>query len=182
MRYPNTQITLKNDKALTLRSPEAADAEAMLEYLKMTAAETHFLLRYPEEVTFTLDEERKILTDYAEAGDRMMLNALDGDRIIGNAAVTSVGTREKQKHRAGLAIAILEEYWGLGLGTILLKEIEGKAREMGFTQLELGVFSDNGRAQRLYEKAGFIAWGTLPDAFRLKDGTFRDEIQMVKKL
>ena len=52
--------------------------------------------------------------------------------------------------------------------------------QLRFEQLELGVFSDNARAIHLYESCGFHAWGTQPRAFKLKDGTYRDEIMMVR--
>ena len=52
------------------------------------------------------------------------------------------------------------------------------APAMGYTQMELGVYSDNERAIRLYETLGFERWGVLRCAFRLPDGTYRDEIQM----
>ena len=57
-----------------------------------------------------------------------------------------------------------------------------QAKENGFEQVELGVFEDNPRAQHLYEKHGFQEQGRMLRAFRLKDGTYRDEIQMVKFL
>ena len=58
----------------------------------------------------------------------------------------------------------------------------GQTRANGFEQLELGVYSDNSRAIHLYEKFGFERYGIQPRAFKLKDGTFRDEIIMVKML
>ena len=42
--------------------------------------------------------------------------------------------------------------------------------------------SDNARAIHLYEKVGFERYGIQPRAFKLKDGTYRDEIIMVKML
>ena len=57
-----------------------------------------------------------------------------------------------------------------------------QARANGFEQLELGVYSDNSRAIHLYEKFGFERYGIQPRAFKLKDGTYRDEIIMVKML
>ena len=45
------------------------------------------------------------------------------------------------------------------------------ARQMGYAQLELGVFADNLRAAALYESLGFQEWGRMRNAFRLKDGT-----------
>ena len=53
---------------------------------------------------------------------------------------------------------------------------------MGYEQVELGVFSDNKRAQALYKKHGFEVWGYSKNAYKLKDGTYRDEIIMGRML
>ena len=53
------------------------------------------------------------------------------------------------------------------------------AKKAGFEQIELGVFADNERARHLYEKMGFKQVGVQPRAFKLKDGTYRDEVQMI---
>ena len=60
-------------------------------------------------------------------------------------------------------------------------ELIALGADMGLHQLELQVFRDNVRAISLYRKMGFEIVGVLPDAFRLKDGTYRDEYTMVKK-
>lgn len=57
-----------------------------------------------------------------------------------------------------------------------------QAKANGFEQLELGVFEDNTEAIHIYEKFGFQKYGVQPRAFKLKDGTYRDEIIMVKML
>ena len=44
------------------------------------------------------------------------------------------------------------------------------------------MFADNERAIYLYRKLGFTEMGCIPKAFLLKDGTYRDEVQMVKFL
>ena len=41
-----------NGKELLLRNANADDAEMLLEYLKKTGAETKFLIKEPEEITF----------------------------------------------------------------------------------------------------------------------------------
>ena len=53
-----------------------------------------------------------------------------------------------------------------------------KAKTNGFEQVELGVYSDNDRARHMYKKMGFKEYGMNPRAFKLKDGTYRDEIIM----
>jgi RimJ/RimL family protein N-acetyltransferase len=48
--------------------------------------------------------------------------------------------------------------------------------------VDLGVFSDNVKARRLYERLGFEQVGLVRDAFRLTDGTSLDDVLMVKRL
>ena len=45
---------------------------------------------------------------------------------------------------------------------------------------KLGVYSDYDRARHMYKKMGFKEYGMNPRAFKLKDGTYRDEIIMAK--
>ena len=71
--------------------------------------------------------------------------------------------------------SIVQSHWGCGLGRFLMQLAVEQAHALGFEQLELGVYSDNPRAIHLYD-------GVLPHAFKLKDGTYRDEILMVKTL
>lgn len=52
------------------------------------------------------------------------------------------------------------------------------AKRLGYEQIELGVFADNDKARNLYRKYEFEEWGCVKNAFRLKDGTYRDEITM----
>lgn len=48
--------------------------------------------------------------------------------------------------------------------------------------MEPDVVSRNERAIALYEKMGFVRTGIKPDAMKHKDGTYDDDIMMVKKL
>ena len=54
--------------------------------------------------------------------------------------------------------------------------------KMRIIEVKQSVFADNDRAIHLYEKYGFKKYGIQPNAFKLKDGTYRDEIIMVNML
>ena len=69
-----------------------------------------------------------------------------------------------------------------GLNPFLMERGIDFAKKAGFEQLELGVFADNDRALCLYKKMGFEEIGRIPRAFRLPDGSYIDEITMVKML
>ena len=96
------RIQLRTGKTLTLRQVRPEDARAMLNYLERTSAETHFMVRLPEEVTFSLEEEQTLLADCLSSDRRIMLAAFDGDCIVGNVAIAPVGERYKARHRANL--------------------------------------------------------------------------------
>lgn len=175
-------ITLKNGEVCELRSPEVSDAERMLEYLKKTAEETNFLLRYPEEVTMTIDEERNFLNSIRENPRGIMICAFIGNKLVGTTNLSAMGERFKISHRASFGIAVLKEAWDLGIGKALITEILKFAENKGFELVELEVASTNYNAINLYKKLGFKIYGTRENGFKFKDGTYCDEHLMLKKI
>ena len=182
MNFMEKKIELKDGTECTLRSPNENDFEKMIEYLIMTSGETYFMLRYPEEVNITLDQEKEFLKSSINSDKDIMIAAFINDELAGNVGISCAGNFAKLKHRAELGISIKEKFWNKGIGSILIKEIIEQAKIMGYEQIELGVFSDNEKAMALYKKHGFEVWGNIKNAYKLKDGTYRDEIIMGKKL
>ena len=88
----------------------------------------------------------------------------------------------KTRHRGQVAIALLKDYWGLGIGTAMFEEMIDKARQEKLEQLELEVIEGNQRAIGLYHKMGFVCTGEKPNAIRLEDGSSLKELMMVKVL
>ena len=72
------------------------------------------------------------------------------------------------------------EYWGKGLGTEATRLISDYAlNELGMNEVELGVITDNIKASKAYERAGFKQIQFNPKSIN-HDGIFYDEIVMVK--
>ncbi|MDD3224969.1 MAG: GNAT family N-acetyltransferase [Clostridium sp.] len=180
MKFREKEITLKDGTACILRSPNEHDAEKMIEYLKMTSEETYFMTRYSEEVNLSIDKEIEILKDTLNSSKNIMIAAFINNKLAGNTGINCIKNSIKLKHRATFGISIKEKYWNNGIGNELIREIIVQAKQMGYEQIELGVFSDNEKAKALYKKYGFEVWGTTKNAFKLKDGTYRDEIMMGK--
>lgn len=181
-------IILRDGRRAVLRTPRAADADAMIDYMKTVSGETPFLLRTPEDnAGMTVEKEIDYLEGSAKFPDGAMITAFDGDIAAGNCQLV-FSSKFKIRHRASVAIAIRRSYWGLGIGTAMFKKMEALARRRGEEtgtsgmQLELEYIGGNDRARALYEKLGFVTFGVRPDAYRFQDGTSRDEYFMYKQL
>lgn len=174
---------LKDGRKALLRSPKEEDVDGTLEYLRISAGETNFILRYPEECAKYTPESEKALFERKNASpnEAMIMCIVDG-RVVGNCEI-SFRTNLKTKHRASVAIALISEFWNQGIGTKMFEEMIRLAEERGdILQMELDFVEGNSRARALYEKVGFRITGVKPDALRLKDGTLLNEYMMVRKM
>ena len=181
MVFKDMEIILKDGRNAVLRSPCEDDAEEMLRFITKASGETEFLLKYPEEFSdFTLEQEKAFIRgDYDNPNGIACL--VDG-KIAGNCQI-SFRTGMKDCHRASVAIALLQDYWNLGIGTRMFEELFRIARERdGIRQIELDFIEGNSRARGLYEKMGFRITGVKPDAIRMRDGTYVNEYMMIKRL
>lgn len=136
MIYKTRSITLKDGRSAILRAPRESDAEEMLEYLRTASGETDFLASYPEELKFTAEGERAYLENNLDSPNTMMLVCEVDGKIAGNSQIVFMSSL-KTCHRAAVMIGLLREYWGLGIGSALFREMEREAREHGTAQLEL---------------------------------------------
>ncbi|MCI8326983.1 MAG: GNAT family N-acetyltransferase [Lachnospiraceae bacterium] len=178
MIFTEKEILLRDGTKCILRSPNEHDAEQMLSYFLTVSEESYFMINYPEEILFTEEEEKELLIKKAESATDIMIAAVINNKIIGNSSLYCYCDKKKMRHRSCIGVAIEKEYQGKGLGDLLVRETILMAKQIGFSQIELGVFSDNEKALNLYKKYGFERWGCTRQAFLLKDGTFRDEIVM----
>ncbi|NCB33187.1 MAG: GNAT family N-acetyltransferase [Erysipelotrichia bacterium] len=177
-KYPEHEILLKNGMRCILRNLMPDDAEEMNLLMKQIYSETDYLMRYPEETEQDSRNTRTFLRKNNADPRSINIGAFVNDRLIGVTQITGVGDHIKTRHRSTLAIAILNQYSHIGLGRALVQEDIRMAREFGYEQIELGVYAENAAAGHLYESCGFVQWGITPNAFKLKDGTCRDEVEM----
>ena len=176
------EFTVKDGRPAVLRNPREEDIPEILEYLKVSSGETKFLIRYPEEIRYTYEDEKELLNRVNRSENQVMLVCLVDNKIAGMCQI-SFETSIKTRHRASVAIALLKEFWGQGIGTRIFEELISIAESNPeVLQMELDFIEGNDRAMRLYEKMGFRIAGVHPDAIRLKDGTLLNEYLMIKKL
>ena len=183
MVFKETPFKLKDGRDALLRSPCEKDADEMLQFIIKASDETDYLMKYPEEYAdFTLEQEKSFLNEACQHENAMMIACVVDGRIAGNCQI-SFRNGKKDRHRASVAIALMQEFWNLGIGTKMFEELIQIARGRdGVCQIELDFIEGNSRARSLYEKMGFRITGVKPDAIRMKDGTFVNEYMMVKRL
>ena len=181
MRYEAKTVILKDGTQALFRAPEPEDAAAFLDFFNAVQAETDFLLSGPQDPALTVEQEQAwIEAKLASPNDLMIACEMDG-LIAGNCQIT-LNPHAKNRHRASLAIALRQKYWGRGIGTAMFEELFAAARTQGVTQLELDYVESNERGRALYEKMGFVPWGVLPDGIRQPDGAMRSLLYMRKVL
>lgn len=176
------QIQDRLGREIILRNAETSDAEALINYLRVTSAETRFLIREPEEVTFTQEQEIRFIESMRSAQRELMLVATLDGKLVGNCSLMGIAPYKRYAHRCQVAIALYQEYCGLGIGAIMMQTILEKAKQLGYEQAELEVVSDNVAAIALYKKLGFEKSGTFPNNMKYVDGTYADADFMIKKL
>ena len=197
MRFEERRVPLKDGRTLVMRPAVPDDAEELIFYLRQTAAETRFLLKYPDEWNLTLEKEREILAGFLDNPSGAMVIAMvesaeDGDAgspdrescsasfpvLAGNSTIVPVGGARRVRHRCALAIALKKDFWGLGIGTALLQYQQELARRIGYERMELEYVEGNSHGKALYEKCGFSETGRIRMANKYDDGTYSDDIVM----
>jgi GNAT superfamily N-acetyltransferase len=122
---------------------------------------------------------RKV-ADSAARGERILLVAEEGDRIVGTVQVV-VDLPENQPHRADIAkMLVHRRARRLGVGAAVLAAAEAAARDAGKTLLVLDTAS--AEAERLYERGGWQRVGIVPRYALLPDGPFCRTVFFYKDL
>ena len=146
-----------------LGTAQAADLEQLVELLGLLFAQEQEMSPDPVKQRAGLS---RILGDPSIG---TLYVAREGTRVLGMVSILrSVSTAE------GGAVGLMEdlivrpEHRGRGVGGRLLAYAIEQSRAAGLLRLTLLTDGDNARAQRLYEKAGFIRSGMLPMRLALR--------------
>ncbi len=183
MTFEAITIHLRDGRDCLLRPPKVEDAEQMLAYLRKTARETPYLIRTEEDYSgMTVESEALFLNRMLTAPDTLMIVAEVEGRVAGNCQISFM-TKCKMCHRADIGIALLQDYWGQGIGTAMFRMMEQAARNRGgIRQMELEYVEGNARARGLYEKMGFRIVAMHPNTLCQADGSYAHSYLMIKEL
>ncbi|MDY3025041.1 MAG: GNAT family N-acetyltransferase [Streptococcus hyovaginalis] len=153
---------------------QARDAQALIDFMNQVAVETDFLVLEARGFSYTVGQVSEILVASEEAANQLCLLAKVGEMIIG---VINVKAPQAAPiaHIGDIFMAVRKDYWGYGIGRILLEEVIDWAREMGtLKRLEMTVQIRNERAVKLYQSCGFDIEGIQKRGCRTDEGEWLD--------
>jgi ribosomal protein S18 acetylase RimI-like enzyme len=115
------------------------------------------------------------------AGDGALCAGWQGERLV----AMGMWRRDEAgylRHTAELIKVMADpQVRGHRLGRRITEALVADATEAGLETLLLGVRGNNHLAIQLYEEAGFVEWGRLPDVIEVGDERF-DDVRMYRKL
>jgi len=148
------KITLKNGQTVTLKRIRAKDYEEVMTFLDKFsrgkgAIWTHQYPNQPKK-----DKEESIR--HYESDDELLLGIWNDNEIIAEASIELRKLNDPWSvKQASFGVCMLEEYTSLGLGTLLLKELEKWAIKRKIHRIFSTVRHNNKRAIGLYLKMGY---------------------------
>ena len=110
MVFEEKSMKDKLGRTIVFRNARPEDAEDLIQYLKITSAETPYLVREPEEITITKTKEEQFIRDKIDADRELMLLAFMDGKHIGNCSLMSIAPYKRYSHRCEIAIALYKEY------------------------------------------------------------------------
>ena len=165
-----------NGREITVRRLTRGDAAAF------HALRLESFARHPLQFRYAPGDEESLSLDAVAA-------RLASEHVVGafvDGALAGIGgfTRyagAKLRHKGLLwGMYVRQEARGLGLGDRIVEAILEHARGRVET-LQLTVMAENGNAIRLYERWGFVRYGTEAAAVKV-DGVYLDELLMARRM
>jgi ribosomal protein S18 acetylase RimI-like enzyme len=147
------------------------------------------LALHPE--AFTSDADSEAQKEPADYLHRLGLDRRDGGQFVlgawrGRRLVGAIGCEREERLKVRhighvIGMMVRPELRRQGLGTLLLEACIAEARRAGLEMLTLTVTAGNASAIRLYERHGFVAYGTLRRALKIGD-RYHDKLHMALAL
>jgi GNAT superfamily N-acetyltransferase len=104
-----------------------------------------------------------------------------GGRLAALAFIADGQFRLTEHWRTVRRVMVHPDFQGRGYGALLMAQVEQTARAMGLEMLTLDCRGGTGNDE-FYKKCGYVEYGRLPDALRLGEEDYRDQILMTLSL
>lgn len=150
---------------ITIRQVTVEDAAQLCHLLENVSHETPYLLND----LLSVEQEKQLITHYIRRWNCVLIVAECAGELIGMSNL--IGKSQLgSDHNAEVGVCVLKEYWGYGIGRILMQEVMSYARTVELRMLTLEVNEDNERAKRLYLSLGFKQCGQFHNRLCYNEG------------
>ncbi|MEX0875970.1 MAG: GNAT family protein [Phycisphaerales bacterium] len=171
-------VTLRDGRAVFLRSSRPGDAPAVHAYICALGRSTEMILTCEDDLPPM--ERIQSHIEMIDKGQFYSLVAVEPGTgaVVANTSFR-FGVRKKLAHTANLGMGVLPAYRGQGLATMMLdRAIADMRAHPTITRVDLEVLAGNSEAIAIYTRAGFVREGCKSRAIRQPDGRYVDEILM----
>jgi RimJ/RimL family protein N-acetyltransferase len=170
-----------NNLTWILRCPTKNDAIELSKLRIEIDGETEYLDRESGEGLLTPDDFEKLIYEDSIAEKNIFLLAEVKGKIVG--FTRCEGSKlSRFRHKAEFGICILKEYWGYGIGKVMIENILMWADTTGIEKISLTVVQTNTNAIQLYKKYGFVEEGLLINDRIHKDRNYYNTVIMGRVL
>lgn len=178
--YFQKEFKLSTGNNLFLRNAITTDAETVVQFFKLASDESENLSFSSDEYFVTPYEEKILISNINKNSKSIMLLGFIDDVLCCIAELISP-TEIRLSHNVEYSITIVKNFWGMGIGNIVTKELINFAKYKGIKNIILTVKGENSAAINLYKKYGFKTVGIKKDYICI-DGNYDDEITMQLQL
>lgn len=172
---------LKNGKKLNVRKAEAKDARELVDMYNRLGMESDNLTYGMDDYYFNTEQEKQLIYNLNSKDNCIYIVAILDGKIVGNLNFIA-SQRKRLMHRGELGIAVLKDYWNIGIGNSLMdyffKWVQSTDK---IKKVELQVREDNLSAINLYLKWGFKFEGKISKGIMI-NGRYYDLYYMGKTL
>ena len=152
---------------IIVRKYESADLPEMIEIWNEVVREG---VAFPQEEELTQKAGAEFF-----AGQTYASVAVDSGGAVLGLYILHPNNVGRCAHIANASYAVSSKFRGLHIGEKLVSDCISKAHFCGFKVLQFNaVVESNVHARHLYERLGFKQLGTIPEGFRMKDGSFEN--------
>ena len=110
---------LKNGQTLLIRQVEVEDTSAVMDFVYKISGESDFLTFGPGEFELTEAEEQEFIYKSLVSENQLFIFSSINNSIVALLHF-SASPRPRIRHCGEIGLSVRKEYWGLGIGSIML--------------------------------------------------------------
>ena len=166
------KFKIADNYILIVREATPEDATALIAYIETVSDQSDFLSFGRGDFGLTELQEQAFLRQCRTTDNQIYLVGLINNRLVSTLHFAG-GSRPRVRHAGEFGMSVDREFWGLGIGSLMIETLLIWARETHIVKkINLRVRTDNQRAIHLYERKGFIKEGTIHKEIFLQEDYF----------